>query len=204
MDPAKLRSTDIIITQDAQIKNLASKEVYLNIYSGNLEIQAQDVGRVQIGTKNEFTLQTYDPENTIEGQTENKNILLYQPEPTDSIISGNKIQGRKIIINGAEVFDLDSGEMTGMTVTLSKDKEGKFSKRNVQIGDQKIGTLFIHRKDDYILNAAINIDNLEYETQEVFADASTNGLKGIGFNLKNSVFSKQGYKSIENNQDARL
>ncbi|MBU0626172.1 hypothetical protein KKG31_07845 [Patescibacteria group bacterium] len=43
MDPNKLKSTDVIITQDAQVKNLAIKEVYLELKDEHFIIDIQDL-----------------------------------------------------------------------------------------------------------------------------------------------------------------
>jgi len=43
MDPNKLRSTDVIITENAQVKNLAGKEISLQIINQNMIVKIAEL-----------------------------------------------------------------------------------------------------------------------------------------------------------------
>lgn len=150
-----------------------------------------------------------DDTNTIQTTVKNKNVAIYIPEPTDSIIETNTGENQKILINGDEILNLDKGTIAdGVMITLSTDKTEGFSKRDIVLGEQRVGQLIIVRNaDEHILEdmeTNTSILNPDYDKKKVFAESSTNGLMGIGLEQTNSEFTKESYKSIEDTSDSTL
>jgi len=181
MDPIKLRSTDVIVTQDGQIKNLAGQDISMQVYDEKFVVNIATIGSIDIGLTDSFELEQIEATGNMQAAINNKNIVLYIPEPTDSIIETNTVENKKILINGDKILNLNDGTIAdGVTIILSANKIEGLSTRDVMMGEQKVGQLIISRKDTWILeNAQINknISNPEYDQKEMFAGSSTNGGK---------------------------
>jgi len=54
MDPSKLRSTDVIITQNGQVKNLAGKDITLQLVNKDLVVKIAEIGSINIGKMSDF------------------------------------------------------------------------------------------------------------------------------------------------------
>jgi len=109
MDPSKLRSTDVIITENGQEKNLAGKDISLQIDNQDFLINIATIGSMNIGATNNFDLQKIAATGDMQGAVNNKNIVLYIPEATDSVIETNTVENKKILINGQVMLDLTHG-----------------------------------------------------------------------------------------------
>jgi len=132
MDPNKLRSTDVIVTENGQVKNLADKEISLQIIDKDFVVKITDIGTIDIGKTNDFSLEKIDDTSTIQQVIAGKNIVAYLPEPTDSIIEKNETNGKKILINDEEILNLNNGTIAdGVTMVLSTDKVENLSKRDI-------------------------------------------------------------------------
>jgi len=132
MDPNKLRSTDVIVTENGQVKNLADKEISLQIIDKDFVVKITDIGTIDIGKTNDFSLEKIDDTSTIQQVIAGKNIAAYLPEPTDSIIEKNETNGKKILINDEEILNLNNGTIAdGVTMVLSTDKVENLSKRDI-------------------------------------------------------------------------
>jgi len=65
------------------------------------------IAKIHLGPTTNFKIQTLTDSGTINEFTKDNNTLLYIPEPTDSVITGNEATKSKIIINGADIIDLN-------------------------------------------------------------------------------------------------
>jgi len=84
------------------------------------------------------------------------------------------------MVNNQEILNLSNGTIAdGITILLSANKTDGLSQRDVMMGEKKVGTIILARKDKQILeNVDTNTEiiNTDYEQKEVFAEGSTNGL----------------------------
>jgi hypothetical protein len=71
-----------------------------------LVITLPDIADIHLAAAPTYEIKTYTDSGAIAGFEKTKNTLLYIPEPTDSIITGNEANASKIIINGSDILDL--------------------------------------------------------------------------------------------------
>jgi len=128
-------------------------------------------------------LEKIEDTNTIQSVVKNKNIAAYLPEITDSVIETNDVNGKKIMVNNETAFDFNNGTIEdGVIITLSEEKVENLSKRDVMLGEQKIGQLILARNENNDTDILDNIENNttitdpEYSQKKVFAESSTNGI----------------------------
>jgi len=108
-DPTKLKQIQFTIDPNGEINNLTQKINTLRIESGEVISNIQDIGNIFIGTASEFSVQTVADTGGIANWAKDATALLYSPEATDSIVTGNSIVNKKLLVNGHEIIDFQNG-----------------------------------------------------------------------------------------------
>lgn len=133
-------------------------------------------------------------------------MMIYIPEPTDSIITGNEVTKKKITINGVDVIDIKEG-ITDQSITINGSEETLEGMRiyTLTMDEKTLGKIMVRTKGSIIENKdTIDIiDPISYGKTKVFSEGSTNR-PGIGIYVQSSAFSKEGYDSIEDSTDPML
>jgi hypothetical protein len=65
-----------------------------------------EIAKIHLGLTNTYKIKTLANSGAIGEFTKDSNTLIYIPEPTDSVITGNEATEKKITINGKDVLDL--------------------------------------------------------------------------------------------------
>jgi predicted RNA-binding protein with RPS1 domain len=66
-----------------------------------------DIANIHLGKIADFKIQKIENTGAVVDFTKNSNTLLYIPEPTDSVVTGNEATKSQITINGMTIIDLD-------------------------------------------------------------------------------------------------
>lgn len=206
VDPNKIKQIEYIINPHGQIQNISIKESTLTIENKEFIVLMPEIAKIHLGMTERFEIQTLRDSWAASQFEKNKNTVLYIPEPTDSVITGNETTKSKIIINGIDVIDLTKS-MIDPRLTISADNEmiADMSSYTLTMNSKIIGKIMIWNNDNITTNTAnIDIqDPITYGQTPIFSEWSTN-TQGIGIYIHTSAFSKQGYESIEDSSDALL
>ncbi len=132
--------------------------------------------------------------------------MIYIPEPTDSVITGNEASKKKITINGIDIIDIKEGKIDqSVTLNASEETLEGMSIYTLAMDDKILGKIMVRTKGSIIENKdTIDIlDPITYGQTKVFSEGSTNR-PGMGIYVQSSAFSKEGYESIEDSTDPML
>jgi predicted RNA-binding protein with RPS1 domain len=66
-----------------------------------------DIANIHLGKIADFKIQKIENTGAVVEFAKNSNTLLYIPEPTDSVVTGNEATKSQITINGMTIIDLD-------------------------------------------------------------------------------------------------
>lgn len=103
----------------------------------------------------------------------NSNTLLYIPEPTDSIITGNEATKTKITINGNDIIDLSKGTINpNIIITADNETLADMYTYTITLDSKTIGKMMIWSNDSITANTAnINIqDPITYGKTSIFSE----------------------------------
>lgn len=106
VDPAKIKQIEYIISPNGQIQSINGKTSALTIDNKEFVVKMPEIANVSLGTTSDFDIQKLTDSGIANTFKKDANTLLYIPEPTDSVITGNEATKSKININGIDVFDL--------------------------------------------------------------------------------------------------
>jgi len=67
-----------------------------------------EIAKIRLGAISDFKIQTIKNTGDIATFKKNTNTVIYIPEPTDSVVTGNESTKTKITINGIDVFNIDN------------------------------------------------------------------------------------------------
>ena len=206
VDPAKIKQIEYIISPNGQIQSINGKTSALTIDNKEFVVKMPEIANVSLGTTSDFDIQKLTDSGIANTFKKDANTLLYIPEPTDSVITGNEATKSKININGIDVFDLTQWTMDpALTITADNEMLADMSTYTIALNGKTIGKLMIWSNDSVTANAA-NIDlqdPITYGKTNIFTEGSTN-TQGIGIYVTTSAFIKEGYTSIENSSDSTL
>jgi len=170
--------------------------------SGQVISSIADIGSVNYGLSKLFNIISVTS-GQLASRTKDQNTIIYSPEETDSIISGNQINNKQLLINNMVAIDFNAGTMsTNITIEANGDSSNGLSLYDVMRNGTKVGTLAIYKKTATLTDADVKVDDsVTYDKTPIFTDGSTNGAMGIGIFTVVSSYSKSGYPSIEDSTD---
>lgn len=201
--PTKLKEFALVVSQDAQVKNLANLNIKLISRENKLAYSVAKIGRIDVGSFSDFTYRMEKNQTAITTNSLQNNEIIYIPERTDSFVTGNELIGKSLQINGREIFNGTNGFIDPkIEIKRSAEKVAGYTTRRVYRNNKVVGKFLIHRNDKYIVNlgtGATSIDNKGYETMVTYAEGTTNGIQGVGIIDLGSSFPIDGkaYKSVE-------
>ena len=206
IDPNKIKQIEYIITPHGQIQSISNKQSTLTIQNKTFVVAMPDIANIHLGATNEFEIKKLNDSWAINTFEKNKHTLLYIPEPTDSVITGNEATKTKITINGLDVIDLNKWTIDpNIQILANNETLNDMSTYTMTFQGKNIGKILIWNNNDITLDAA-NIDlqdSLTYGTTKIFSQWSTN-IPAVGIYVVASAFTKQGYISIEDSADPML
>ncbi len=106
IDPNKIKQIEYIIDPHGQIQNIGTKESTVTIENKEFIVSMPEIAKIHLGATNDFTIQKIANTGAITEFKKNSTTLIYIPEPTDSIVTGNETTKSTININGNDVLDL--------------------------------------------------------------------------------------------------
>jgi len=170
--------------------------------SGQVISKITNIGSVNYGLSSLFNIISVTS-GELTSRSKDQNTILYSPEQTDSIISGNQISNKQLFINGKSVMDFNGGTMsTNITIEANGETNNGLTLYDVMRNSTKVGTLAIYKKTAMITAADVKIDDsLTYDKEQVFTDGSTNSAMGVGIFTIQSSYSPNSYPSIQNSTD---
>lgn len=204
VDPNKIKQIAYIVHPNGQIRSIKNKNFTLTVINKTFTVQLPEIADISLWLTKDFTLQKLADSWALNEINKNKNLLIYIPEPTDSIITENTTTQEKIVINGNTVFDKEKGEIDpNITIVAENEMRENMTVYTISFNGKNIGKLIL-RNNNSIDDPAVHIkDPITYNKTTVFSEGSTNS-QGIGIYLQSSAFTKQGYESIEDSSDAML
>lgn len=205
IDPNKIKQIEYIIDPHGQIQNIGTKESTVTIENKEFIVLMPEIAKIHLGATNDFTIQKIANTGAIAEFKKNSTTLIYIPEPTDSIVTGNETTKSTININGTDVLDLSKWSIdTRLTITADNETLGGMSTYTMTFNDKTIGKLMLWNTTATVNTNSVDIqDPITYGTTNIFSEWSTN-TQWIGIYVHTSAFSKQGYLSIEDSSDALL
>ncbi len=206
VDPSKIKQIEFIIDPHAQIQTIMDKTSSIIIENKELIVLMPEVAKIHVGNASSYQIQKIADTWSLKGFGKNANRILYIPEPTDSIITGNIATNQKITINWSDVIDLSKGTMDAR-ISIDADNESieDMNTYTMTMNGKTIGKLLIRSTNDITTKPA-NIDVMDpvtYGKTNIFTEGSTN-TQGIGIYINASAFTKQWFLSIEDSTDALL
>lgn len=206
IDPNKIKQIEYIISPQGQIQSISNKEATLTIENNEFLVMMPEIAKIHLGKTDTFTIQQITDTWAASEFKKDKNTVLYIPEPTDSVITGNETTKSKIIINGIDAIDLVKWTIDSrVAIVADNEMIADMNTYTITINQKTIGKIMIW-SDDIVTAHTENIDIQDpntYGQTSIFSEGSTN-TQGIGIYINTSVFSKQGYQSIEDSADALL
>lgn len=202
IDPTKIKQIKVLIAPDGQIQTLGEEINTLHIISGQVIVEIPTIGTVNYWLSTLFDIVSLTKDE-LTSRSKNQNTILYIPEQTDSVISGNIISNKKLLINGKSVIDFNIGTMdTSSTIEANGESINGLTTYDILRNSSKIWTLAIYKKTAVITTNDIKVDDsIKYAKEATFTQGSTNTAMGIGIYDTQSSFSKNGYQSIEDSID---
>lgn len=207
VDPTKIKQIERIITPNGQIQTINETASTLTIEQKKIVAKLWEIAEIKIGASNNFNIITATESWTIKDIEKNGNMMIYIPEPTDSIVTNNEASKDNIVINNeVTILDLKLGTINPETIITADNEmiEDMYS-YTIAYKDKKIGTLMIRSEDDIttdLTNMTV-LDPVNYGETDIFSEGSTN-VKAIGIYSTSSAFTKQWYESIEDSSDPML
>lgn len=206
VDPNKIKQIEYIINANGQIQSITNKQSTLTIENKEIIVLMPSIAKIHFGATNNFQIQKLADAGALSSFKKNTNTILYIPEPTDSIISGNQATKTRITINWVDVIDLSKWTINPrLTITADNEIIEDMNTYTVTIQGKKIGKLIIRTINNNIIDK-INTDlqdPVTYGKTTIFSEGSTN-TQWIGIYVNNSTFNKQWYQSIEDSSDGML
>lgn len=100
--------------------------------------------------------------------------LVYTPDQTDSVITGNEVKDNSILINGSVVRSLDNSAIHAAHIVTNNQYHNGDDVWDVLVKDTHIGTIRLH--------GAVSIDSMHLQNnagvQETWIGGSTNSALG--------------------------
>jgi hypothetical protein len=107
VDPNKIKQIEYIIAPYGQIQSINGKQSSLLIEDKEFIVFMPEIARIHLGNTLDFKIKKIEDKEAILQFTKDSNTVLYIPEPTDSIITGNEANKSQIIINGMVIMDMN-------------------------------------------------------------------------------------------------
>ena len=206
VDPSKIKQIEYIIDPHGQIQSINTKESTLTIENKGFIVLMPEIAKIHLGSTSDFKIQKIANTWAINEFTKDSNTIVYIPEPTDSVVTGNEATKAQITINGIDIMDLTKGTIdTRLTITTDNETLADMSTYIMTFNGKNIGKLMIWNNTTDTTNPAnIDIqDPITYGQTTIFSEWSTN-TQGRGIYINSSAFTKQWYTSIEDSTDALL
>jgi hypothetical protein len=108
VDPSKIKQIAYIIDQHGEIQSIDNKVSTLIIENKEFVVLMPEIAKIRLGAISDFKIQTIKNTGDIATFKKNTNTVIYIPEPTDSVVTGNESTKTKITINGIDVFNIDN------------------------------------------------------------------------------------------------
>ncbi len=206
IDPNKIKQVQYIVSPNGQITNINTTPYTLTLENKSIVAIVPEVAKIVLGKSKNFTIKNITDSWAVYTFAKNENTIIYIPEATDSIITGNKSDTSKISINGIDIFDLKKNTIHPSTIiTADNEKIGDINTYTMTFNGKNIGKLLIWNNDTIAENwPNIDIqDPIIYGKTSVFSEWSTNS-QWLGIYSIASAFTKQWYQSIEDSADGLL
>jgi hypothetical protein len=109
--------------EDSEINLILDEKIFFEIKNiGNIKVSPDSFKIQSIDVSEENIEQVV--ETLIDSKYQNKNVFIYLPEKTDSLIEKNEIKNNAITINNVKVFDMNN-----------KNQDADL---HIKLGDEKI------------------------------------------------------------------
>ncbi|HMT01663.1 MAG TPA: VCBS repeat-containing protein, partial [Candidatus Absconditabacterales bacterium] len=188
VDPSHVRQTPFVIANNLTLDVSPDQRVFLEVSSSGFSYLIDGVGRAALGSYSDYVFRS---KPLLENVTLNdflSNSVVYVPELTDDEIETNLLQGYKVVINGETYVDFSQNFLKpGVEILYSHEKILGHSLFDVSFEGKKIGSLLLSRDDTFIGDQKDNLvqifDHSVYSVIDVFAEGSTNGMRGVGISL---------------------
>ena len=111
-----------------------------------------------------------------------------------------------MLINDAEIINFQNGTSDpGVQIIANAQKINGLTIYDIMFNDTKVGNLALYKKTNLVVDANVTLqDVVKYAKAETFTEGSTNGPMGVGIYDTQSVYTKNGYQSIEDSADPML
>jgi len=206
--PNKLKEFHVAIDQSLNVSNLADEDIYFKL-DDNIHIWINNVWTFGIPSSS-FVLrslavsesnQAIALQSLINDAPSNKNLLVYIPDITDSIITSNELTWNKIKINWESVFDFNNWfQNNQLEILLSDEYLSGYQIWDASFDGTHIWNFVFVQNTGY--DIYINIENLAYDYSSLRVQWSTNR-PWIWIYEIDSTFddSTLGYPSIQDSLD---
>ena len=206
VDPSKIKQIEYIINPHGQIQSIGNKEAILRIEKEEFIVFMPEIAKIHLGETSDFKIQTIENSWAVNEFKKDSNTIVYIPEPTDSIITGNEASKSKITINGIDVIDLNKWSIDpAISIIADNEIVADMATYTITLNEKIIGKMMIWN-NEIVTDNKDNIDiqdPIVYGQTKIFSEWSTNS-QGIGIYVNSSAFTKQWYLSIEDSTDALL
>ncbi len=213
ISPENVRKFPTILSKNLKFINIENNEIEF-LLDDELKFDIKEIGEIGVNINSlNFQWVGVSEENLenvieklIENKYSNKNVLIYIPESTDSIIESNETKNSSIFINNEKVFDLSAKTQNQyLKINLSENSMAWYQIWEAKLNNKKIWSfLFVINKISEI-NLSAKSNSLEYDYNTIRIDWSTNK-EWIWFYQIWSEFPKNTlwYKSIQDSKDPTL
>lgn len=198
VDPNKIKQIAYIIDEQGQVQSIDNTPYELDIQNGKIVIRMPETANIYLGKSNTFSIVSTQHTGDIATIEKNKNLLIYIPEPLDSIITGNEANKTRITVNNKAIIDLIEGNIDENIRIKAETNDQIQNTYTITRKDKKIWTLYV-----WVQETPPDIDIIDpttYGKTAIFAEWSTN-TKATWIYIIASTFSKQGYASIEDSTE---
>jgi len=137
--------------------------------SGQVITTIDTIGTINNGLSKSFNIITLSS-GDLASRSKDQNAILYVPEQTDSVISGNQIANKQLLINGKPVIDFTAGTMdTSLTIQANGETSNGLTLYDVMRNDALVGTLAIYKNSAQLTSDDISVaDTIKYAKENVF------------------------------------
>jgi len=213
INPNNIKKFPVIISDDLKILNTNDDIVWMELDS-QMYIKINDIWKFKIESNN-LDIQTVNVsdenienviQSLIDSKYSNKNLLIYIPEDTDSIIESNVVKNKSILINNQNIFDLNNKKQdTNLQIKLKDDNLLWYQIWEMSMWNKKIGQLLYVVNNKTTITISPVLENLKYDHDKIWIDGSTNRQWWWFYEVdsklpKNSMW----YNSIQNSDDPTL
>lgn len=132
--------------------------------------------------------------------------LFYIPETTDSIITGNDVEGSGIYVNNKKVFDIKNYTFDmNLTISLSEDTIAWYQVWKMYFGDTFVGKLLFAVDNENWVESSLTSTSQDYWVSEIWINWSSDEYWLWFYELESSLpDSSFGYKSIQDSYNPIL